>query len=249
MDDLFLLLFFASVVCLIIGLIKPSVFSRFSKKEVTRKKVGLIFTLLAIVFFIAFGFTTGTEPKVTPQPDKSIQQTKTEEPKEEISTYELKAEATAVSGDTVEVKGISNLPDGSVLEVSVERISIWVGEDEERFYLGGQIGDPFTTVKNGAYSTRIKIDDRKFLEFEKASGEFIKEMRDDVQIQVSFDPSSEKQPKNVVNAVGSKGEKLENSPQKSVFGSLTDNPINHLEVELRTRLVFPYKDELPKYIP
>jgi len=48
----------------------------------------------------------------------------------------------------------------------------------------------------------------------------------------------------VGEVIGAKGEKLKNSPQKSVFGSLTDNPINHLKFELRTKLIFPYKKEL-----
>ena len=57
MDDLFLLLFFVSIVSLIVGLIKPSAFS-FLKKEMTRKNVALLFGISAIAFFVLFGVTT-----------------------------------------------------------------------------------------------------------------------------------------------------------------------------------------------
>jgi hypothetical protein len=50
MSDLFLFLFFVAFVCLIIGLIKPSVFARIVKKDITRKKVGLIFGVALFVF-------------------------------------------------------------------------------------------------------------------------------------------------------------------------------------------------------
>ena len=58
MDSLFLLLFLVSFVCLIIGLVKPAVFSRFIKGEITRKKTGFIFGIATITFFIMFGIAT-----------------------------------------------------------------------------------------------------------------------------------------------------------------------------------------------
>jgi len=132
MDNLFLLLFFASLICLLIGLIKPTVFSRFSKNEMTRTKISLIFILSAIVFFIAFGLTTDSKSDTSTK-----QESPKEQPSEEVSVYELKVEASATSGDTIEVKGTSNLPDGSIVSVVINRISIWQGEDEERFFRNG----------------------------------------------------------------------------------------------------------------
>lgn len=60
MNNLFLLLFLASFICLIVGLIKPTVFSRFIKDGVTRKKIGLIFGIVTLAFFILFVLTTNT---------------------------------------------------------------------------------------------------------------------------------------------------------------------------------------------
>jgi len=55
MDNLFLLLFFIALICLIVGLINPQAFSRFIKGEITRKKIGLIFGIGAVVCFVVFG--------------------------------------------------------------------------------------------------------------------------------------------------------------------------------------------------
>lgn len=248
MSTLFLLLFLASLICLILGLIKPTVFSRFiknKKEKISRKKIVLIFGVAAFAFLIVFGLTTPATPTKNTDQQKT-QESPKEQPKAEVTIYELKAEANATSKDTVEVKGTSNLPDGSIVSVVINRISIWQGEDEERFFRAGFAN---VTVKDKKFSTSITVDDKKFLEFEKVSGEFIKELNENVEVVFNFDPSSELQPKSVVEIIGAKGEKLENSPQKDVFGSLTSNPINQLEVEIRTKLPFPYTKELPKYIP
>ncbi len=60
MDSLFRILFYVSFVCLIIGLIKPTIFSRFIKGGSTRKKVLIIFGIMALVFAFLFGVTTDT---------------------------------------------------------------------------------------------------------------------------------------------------------------------------------------------
>mgnify|MGYP001591345051 FL=1 len=57
MENLFLLLFLASFVCLIIGLVKPTAFSRFFKDKANRKFVGLVFGISTVLFFILFGVT------------------------------------------------------------------------------------------------------------------------------------------------------------------------------------------------
>ena len=48
----FIFLFFVALVCLIIGLIKPSIFNRIFKREMNRKKTSLIFGIAFVVFFI-----------------------------------------------------------------------------------------------------------------------------------------------------------------------------------------------------
>jgi multisubunit Na+/H+ antiporter MnhC subunit len=69
MNDLFMGLFSISFVALVVGIIKPSIFSRIFRKNMTRKKLGLIFGGITIILFILTGVTGGTTPpKETPPP-------------------------------------------------------------------------------------------------------------------------------------------------------------------------------------
>lgn len=71
MDNLFLLIFFASIIALVVGLIKPTAFSRFIKGEITRKKIGKIFGIATIASFVLFAVTTDSSKnnnEVAPQP-------------------------------------------------------------------------------------------------------------------------------------------------------------------------------------
>jgi len=63
MNNLFVLLFLVSLVCLVVGLIKPTAFSRFIKGELTRKKIGKIFGISAVVLFVLVGITTDSSKK------------------------------------------------------------------------------------------------------------------------------------------------------------------------------------------
>lgn len=58
MDNLFLILFFVSFIALIIGLVRPTVFSRFIKGEISRKKIATIFGIATVASFVLFGITT-----------------------------------------------------------------------------------------------------------------------------------------------------------------------------------------------
>ena len=61
MENLFLLLFLISLICLIVGLVNPQAFSRFIKGEITRKKIGLIFGISTVVCFVIFGMLSDTQ--------------------------------------------------------------------------------------------------------------------------------------------------------------------------------------------
>lgn len=69
MENLFLLLFLASFICLIVGLVRPTVFSRFFKNKANRKFIGLVFGASTISFFILFGITPS---KSTPTASQSV---------------------------------------------------------------------------------------------------------------------------------------------------------------------------------
>lgn len=58
MEYVFFLLMPVSLVCLVVGLIRPTVFSRFLKNEATRGKTSAIFGLATLAFFVLFGVTS-----------------------------------------------------------------------------------------------------------------------------------------------------------------------------------------------
>ena len=71
MDNLFLLLAFASFLAFIVGLIKPSVFQKVLKNKATRKNLSIYFFGAMILFFILFGVTS--EPiQQTPETNSPI---------------------------------------------------------------------------------------------------------------------------------------------------------------------------------
>ncbi|PIS32035.1 hypothetical protein COT40_02160, partial [Candidatus Peregrinibacteria bacterium CG08_land_8_20_14_0_20_41_10] len=59
-SNLFLILFLASFLYLIVGLIKPTAFYRYYQGKITRKKIGLIFGITTFVFFVLFIIATST---------------------------------------------------------------------------------------------------------------------------------------------------------------------------------------------
>lgn len=79
MDNLFLLLFLIALICLIVGLINPQAFSRFIKGGITRKKIGLIFGISAVVCFVIFGMLSDTQKEKSNQPiNKEVNQEETQ---------------------------------------------------------------------------------------------------------------------------------------------------------------------------
>ena len=68
MADLFLALSLASLVGLIVGLAKPSIFTRIAKREFTRKQIGLFFGGALVLFFVLTGITADRkESTLTPE--------------------------------------------------------------------------------------------------------------------------------------------------------------------------------------
>ncbi len=61
MENLFIILLLISLVCLLVGLVKPGLVLFFLKGEKTRKKVGLIFGLSSVLFFVLFGLVAETD--------------------------------------------------------------------------------------------------------------------------------------------------------------------------------------------
>lgn len=75
-----MILSFISFVCLVLGLIRPTLFSRVFKGWATRGKTSLIFTVATLVFFIGFGI-------VTDMKDAKIPAAQTNQPTEDSFMY------------------------------------------------------------------------------------------------------------------------------------------------------------------
>lgn len=67
--QLFSFLLFISLICLVAGLIRPSLFKRFVKKDITKKQIGIIFGIASVVCFIMVG---ATAPKTTPEQKPAV---------------------------------------------------------------------------------------------------------------------------------------------------------------------------------
>ncbi|HDQ22991.1 MAG TPA: hypothetical protein ENN28_03405 [Candidatus Uhrbacteria bacterium] len=85
MNDLFLFLLLVSFVGLIVGLIKPSLFSQFLKEKATRKNSTIIFLSATLVFFVLFGVTSESAPETEKAVEK-VQETPAIEPIQESAT-------------------------------------------------------------------------------------------------------------------------------------------------------------------
>lgn len=55
MDDVYLFLVLVSLACIVVGLIRPALFSRFLGEDVTRRRTSAVFSLTAFLFFVMFG--------------------------------------------------------------------------------------------------------------------------------------------------------------------------------------------------
>lgn len=119
MNTLFLLLSFVSLACLIVGLTKPTTFSRFIKVKSARKNIGLVFGIATLVFFILFGVTAKTSDKKTASQTPSSTKTATSQ---ENKTVEPKITAAykIVATEDLSMKALGNkkLSDYSSSEIS-----------------------------------------------------------------------------------------------------------------------------------
>jgi outer membrane biosynthesis protein TonB len=99
MDNLFLILLLVSLVCLVVGLIKPSIFSRLLKGQSSRKKTSLIFSISSVLFFILFGIAANTDsttesPTVTNTVQPDTRQLPAKEELKQVETVEAETAAT-----------------------------------------------------------------------------------------------------------------------------------------------------------
>ena len=112
MDTLFLLLFFAPFIALIVGLVKPTTFSRFIKGEITRKKIATIFGIATVASFILFGITTDTSQnnQATQQPATENTEVTTENDNPAPVVEKTETAATPAKTETKTTPALTPIP-------------------------------------------------------------------------------------------------------------------------------------------
>lgn len=147
------------------------------------------------------------------------------------------------------------MPDGAIVTVGLSRDALWEKDGEPRSI---QVGNGGLRVTAGRFSQELNLDDviirSQTAEMavpapDRLDGA-ITQLSDAVRICAEFRTGDDHglpiQPPAVVAAVGLRGEKLANSPQRYVFGSATPDPANWLRA--RADVVAPSSklDELER---
>jgi len=146
---LFSLLFIVSFICLVIGLIKPALFSKFTKGKITKKKIALIFGGATVAFFVLVGATApkinveqknGQTPVVSEQTGQEAKVSPEVAPKTDVRTTEVPAPKTTTTTTTqtqtptpTQVKQTDNQ---NVPPVSSQTISQKSAVQKAKSYLG-----------------------------------------------------------------------------------------------------------------
>jgi hypothetical protein len=153
MDNLFILLLLASLVLLVIGLINPKTSLFWYKKERTRKKSGLIYGGLTILFFILFGVSTDTKKASTS--NDTAQTTATTEPsvpevtqaqKDSIAKVEKEKELEEIKKNTISAKDLTATYEAN--EVNADN-----NLKGKTFYVTGTVSDIKKDIMDDIYVT------------------------------------------------------------------------------------------------
>lgn len=140
MDDLFLLIFFASIIALVVGLVKPTAFSRFIKGDITRKRIGKIFGIATIASFVLFAVTTDSSKnnnnEVTQQPVVENTQTVTENKNDNPAPVVEKTTPAPTPAKTETKTTPAPTPTPTSVPVSTETVSQKNAVKKAKSYLG-----------------------------------------------------------------------------------------------------------------
>jgi len=170
MQTLFGILFFVSLISLVVALIKPSLFSRIIKKEVSRKTAGLAFGIATVVFFILIGVVA---PKVSTEQKSTL--SSSEENTEEASQIEATEATTETKTENVndinqELYSVTSVVDGDTIKV--------------------QMGDKIETLRLIGMDTPETVDPRKPVQcFGKEASNKAKEILSGKKVRLEADPT------------------------------------------------------------
>ena len=76
MENLFIILTLASLVCFLLSWIIPNTFSPLFKNKLSKGKIRLVFGLSIIAFFVLFGITSDSNDSKTKNEEPAISQEK-----------------------------------------------------------------------------------------------------------------------------------------------------------------------------
>lgn len=219
---------------------------------------------LVILFVIGLGIVTqeptdqtGTTSTTTAATAEKLRATTTTTvfPLKEPVT--LTARATTIEPSTIHLEGELGVPDGALLTVQLFRAVRWEMIADEPSSV--QVGNAGVRVAAGRFSHDFVVDDQRIIDTQEAEmmvppedrlNGLILELSSVVVVCVELRTGTENgksiQPRDVVAAVGRKGERLATSPQKVVFGSLTDDPSNYLKTEVAVTSPSPALSQLTR---
>jgi hypothetical protein len=140
MNVLFFLIFFVSIVLLIVGLIFPSAFNSTFRERATRKYLAKFFGASVIVSFVLFVVSSETRER---RIDVKTQEVAvlSEEVKLELSVEISQQNSPSITGST-------NLPDGTIIMTSISGLSSdFMGQDRTTVSNGRFHAGPFASEK------------------------------------------------------------------------------------------------------
>lgn len=183
MDDIYLLLVLASLVCLVVGLIKPALFSRFLGEDVTRKKTSATFLIITFASFFLFG-TTGDANDAAEQEKLSQQAALVAQPQSVVeeaqTTPETVAESNAVLAEVVPV-----VEETKKAEETYEVVKVVDGDT-----LSLSMNGKTEVLRLIGMDTPETVDPRKPVQcFAKEASAKAKEMLMGKKVRIEADPS------------------------------------------------------------
>jgi hypothetical protein len=163
-----------------------------------------------------------------------------------LTRYTITLKTSSAGAARLSVRGRTNLPDGAIISLSAGQALRFSKEHQIR---ESQVAHAKTvTVRNGTFSASMGPLDYGDITvgLQKGVGDSIYGpivvVDDAVTVCAEFQTGTDLngkplQPDSAVaDVVGANGENLKNSPQKTVFGSLTPNPSNWLQALSRVRV-------------
>lgn len=114
-----------------------------------------------------------------------------------------------LNGNTLELTGSTNLPEGSIISLSVDRKHHNIGDKDIHV---GELGSSDVSIAESKFTTTILLNDNTWFNRVKSLNDIENEkfewISDKVNLNAMFTPMNRNQPLEVINTVGKRGENL-----------------------------------------